>query len=62
MLAVRAWTCYAVAPELLEADEDGYVTVKGSTIDVPEGEEETARRAAGSCPESAVALEAFLGC
>ncbi len=49
--------CYTVAPDLLEDDEDeGFVTVRGQTIDVPVDQADAARNAAGSCPERAIAL------
>jgi len=48
--------CYVVAPDLLEADDEGFVTVKGSTIDVPAGQEEAARKAQNACPEDAITL------
>ena len=48
--------CYAVAPELLESDDEGFVTVKGSSMDVPAGMEELARKAQNACPEDAITL------
>lgn len=48
--------CYTLSPELLECDDNGYVTVKGDEVDVPDGLEDAARRARGSCPEDAIAL------
>ena len=49
--------CYAVAPELLEADDEGFVTIKGSAIEVPAGQEEAARKAQLACPEDAITIE-----
>jgi ferredoxin len=46
--------CYAVAPELLDCDDEGYVTVRGSAIDVPADQADAARDAAANCPESAI--------
>ncbi len=49
--------CYTVAPDLLEDDEDeGFVTVRGQIIDVPDDQVDEARNAAGSCPERAITL------
>ena len=48
--------CYAVAPDLLTYDEEGFVTIRGQTIDVPDDQLEAAREAVESCPEQAPAL------
>ena len=49
--------CYTVAPDLLEDDDDeGFVTARGQVIDVPLDQVDTARDAAGSCPERAITL------
>ncbi|HSV38294.1 MAG TPA: ferredoxin [Nocardioidaceae bacterium] len=49
--------CYSLAPDLLEDDDDeGYVSVRGQVIDVPEDQVGHARNAAGSCPERAIEL------
>jgi ferredoxin len=49
--------CYSLAPGLLEDDDDeGYVSVRGQVIDVPEDQVGHARNAAGSCPERAIEL------
>ena len=43
--------------DLLEDDEDeGFVTVRGQIIDVPDDQVDDARNAAGSCPERAISL------
>lgn len=49
--------CYTLAPELLTDDDDGFVTARGTTIDVPVGQEAAARDAALACPEGAVSIE-----
>lgn len=41
--------CHAVAEHLYPLDEDGYIDTEG--FDVPEGEEQLARRGARACPE-----------
>ncbi len=47
--------CYALAPELFDADDYGHGTV---TVDqVPEGLVDQARLAVGNCPEGAITLE-----
>jgi len=48
--------CYQVAPDLLTFDDEGYVTVRGETIDVPADQRVAAEDAAGTCPEPAIAL------
>ena len=49
--------CYTVAPDLLSYDDEGFVTIKGQTIDVPEGQEAAAREAEMACPEGAITIE-----
>jgi ferredoxin len=46
--------CALVAPDLMQLDDLGY-NITG-TIEVPTADDETARRAAGSCPESAISV------
>lgn len=48
--------CYAAAPGFLTYDDDGYVTVRGQVVDVPEEHAAAAREAAASCPEQAIEL------
>jgi len=48
--------CYTLAPDLLTFDDEGYVTVRGSAIDVPQDQLAAAEEAAGSCPEEAITL------
>ena len=38
--------CYTLSPQLLSDDEEGFVTQRGQTIDVPTGLEGAARDAA----------------
>lgn len=48
--------CYAVAPELFDADdEDGHGVLRHEG-DLPSEHEDLARRAAGNCPERAIAV------
>jgi ferredoxin len=48
--------CYAMAPDLLSYDDEGYVTIRDGSIDVPAGQVEAAQDAAGTCPEQAITL------
>jgi ferredoxin len=49
--------CYDAAPGLLADDEEGFVTLRGRSMEVPEGHLGEARLAAAACPERAVRLE-----
>jgi ferredoxin len=49
--------CYTLAPELLAYDDEGYVNIRGSEMEVPPNLESSARDAANACPESAITLE-----
>ncbi|HVA44240.1 MAG TPA: ferredoxin [Acidimicrobiales bacterium] len=48
--------CYALAPELFDADDEGYSVLK-ITGDVPAGSEEHATLASANCPEFAITVE-----
>jgi ferredoxin len=48
--------CYQVASDLLTFDDEGYVTIRDATIDVPDDQIEAAEDAAGTCPEQAITL------
>jgi ferredoxin len=48
--------CYRAAPDLLSDDEEGYVTIRDQTIEVPDDQLEFAEEAEGSCPEQAILL------
>jgi ferredoxin len=48
--------CYRLAPDLLEFDDEGYVTIRDQTIDVPQDQIEAAEEAAATCPEEAISL------
>jgi ferredoxin len=49
--------CYTLAPDLLTYDDEGFVTARGTTIDVPAGQEGAARDAMLGCPEGAIVLD-----
>lgn len=47
--------CYVVAPELFQADEEGFCAQAGQgLIDIPEGLEDAARLGESTCPETAI--------
>ena len=48
--------CYLMAPDLLADDDEGYVTIRDQTIDVPADQVEAAEDAVGTCPEQAITL------
>ena len=48
--------CYSLAEDLLDYDDEGYVTARGQVLDVPAGQVDDARNAAASCPERAITL------
>ena len=45
--------CYSLAPDLFEADDEGYAVLK-VTGDVPPDREREARLAVDNCPEFAI--------
>jgi ferredoxin len=47
--------CYSLAPEVFDADDDGYGLVR--TADVGPELEEKARVGVRNCPESAISIE-----
>jgi ferredoxin len=49
--------CYSVAPDLLSSDDEGFVTLRGSSTEVPAGLEDQAMQARDWCPEGAIRLE-----
>jgi ferredoxin len=48
--------CYALAPDLFDADDEGYAVLLVDG-DVPAGKEDDARSAADNCPEFAITIE-----
>jgi ferredoxin len=48
--------CYTVAPDLLSYDEEGFVSIRDASIEVPEDQRQAAEDAAATCPEEAISL------
>jgi ferredoxin len=48
--------CYALAPEVFSAGDDGRNAEVGQTVEVSADMEEAARSGAQSCPESAIVV------
>jgi len=47
--------CYTLAPQFLDSDDEGFVTIRGGEpVQVPDGLEQLADEVAGTCPESAI--------
>ncbi len=44
--------CWAIAPELYQLDEEGYIASQGFAV--PVGQEALARRGARACPERVI--------
>jgi ferredoxin len=48
--------CYRLMPDLLSFDDEGFVTIRDQTVEVPVEQEHLAEEAEGSCPEGAISL------
>jgi ferredoxin len=48
--------CWSIAPEVYDADDEGFNAAAGDVIDVPEGLEEAAMRGLRNCPEAAISV------
>lgn len=48
--------CYSVSPEILDYDDQGFVTINGSSLTVDEAEQHLADQAAQACPEGAITV------
>lgn len=48
--------CWTLAPEVYDADDEGYNGGVGTTIDVPPGLEAAALKGVRSCPEGALTI------
>ena len=49
--------CYTVASGLLSDDEEGFVTLRGSSMPIADEQLADAEAAEAACPERAIALE-----
>lgn len=54
-LCIAAGRCVAVAEDIFELDEDGFVLDR--TVDVPEGREDAVEQAVLLCPARALVIE-----
>jgi ferredoxin len=48
--------CYSEAPKLLSDDEEGFVTLRGSSMEITDEQLADAEAAVGACPERAITL------
>jgi ferredoxin len=48
--------CYSVSPEILDYDDQGFVTINGSSLTVDDSERDLAEQAAQACPEGAITV------
>jgi ferredoxin len=48
--------CYQLLPDLLDFDDEGYVTIRDQTVEVPVDQQELAEDAEATCPEGAISL------
>jgi ferredoxin len=48
--------CYSVAPNLLSDDEEGFVTLRGSSMPIEDTQIAEAEEAVAACPEQAITL------
>jgi ferredoxin len=48
--------CYRLLPELLSCDDEGFVTIRDQSIEIPDELLDLAEEAEGSCPEGAISL------
>ena len=48
--------CYTEAPKLLSDDDEGFVTLRGHSLEVPDDRLAEARLAVIACPERAITL------
>jgi ferredoxin len=48
--------CYTEAPKLLSDDEEGFVTLRGSSLEIADDQLADAEAAVRACPERAITL------
>jgi ferredoxin len=48
--------CYRLMPNLLTFDDEGYVTLRDQTLEIPRDQYELAEEVESTCPEGAISL------
>jgi ferredoxin len=48
--------CYTVAPKLLSDDDEGFVTLRGGSMEITDDQLDDAEEAVAACPERAITL------
>jgi ferredoxin len=48
--------CYRLMPNLLTFDDEGYVTLRDQTLEIPPEHYELAEEVEATCPEGAISL------
>jgi ferredoxin len=48
--------CYTAAPKLLSDDDEGFVTLRGSSMEITDDQLADAEEAVAACPEEAITL------
>jgi ferredoxin len=48
--------CYTVVPKLLSDDDEGFVTLRGSSMEITDDQLDDAEEAVAACPERAITL------
>jgi ferredoxin len=48
--------CYSAAPKLLSDDDEGFVTLRGDSMEITEDQVADAEEAVAACPELAITL------
>jgi ferredoxin len=48
--------CYSAAPKLLSDDEEGFVTLRGGSMEITDDQVADAEEAVAACPELAITL------
>ena len=48
--------CYRLMPDLLSFDDEGFVTIRDQSVEVPAELQRLAEDAEGTCPEGAISL------
>ena len=48
--------CYSISPQLLSDDDEGFVTLRGSSMAIEDAQLAQAQDAVAACPERAITL------